>query len=142
MNQIRHGWAAATVLSAIVLIGLSSQSIQAQTAEPAKPADAQASQEPADVQQLKDRVKQLEQTVDELKRMIGTVEKTPLLTFARSSARRGSTSSGCACGTRPENTDRATLSASCAAVSVIVSRPAPGPEEVLAIDFDWHRLPT
>jgi len=76
MNQIRHGWAAATVLTVIVLFGLNSQSIQAQTADPPKPTDAQASQEPADVQQLKDRVKQLEQTVDELKRMIGTVETT------------------------------------------------------------------
>src|SRR5215204_1681906 len=68
MNQIRHGWAAATVLSVMVSFGLCSQSILAQTVDPPKqPADTQTPQEPADVQQLKDRVKQLEQTVDELK---------------------------------------------------------------------------
>jgi hypothetical protein len=50
--------------------------IQAQTVDPPKPADPQTQQEPADVQQLKDRVKQLEQTVDELKKLIVTVETT------------------------------------------------------------------
>jgi hypothetical protein len=80
MNQIRHGWASVAVVAVIALFAFSStQSIQAQnTQEPPKqPADAQnqtVPQEPADVQQLKDRVKQLEQTVDELKKLIGTVE--------------------------------------------------------------------
>ena len=76
MNQIRHGWVAATVLAVIVCLGLSTRAIQAQTVDPPKPADAQTPQEPADVQQLKDRVKQLEQTVDELKKLIVTVETT------------------------------------------------------------------
>ncbi len=76
MNQIRHGWAAAIVLAVVICLGLSSRSIHAQTVDPPKPADAQTPQEPADVQQLKDRVKQLEQTVDELKKLIATVETT------------------------------------------------------------------
>ena len=72
MNQIRHGWASMAMVAVVALFAFSS-AIQAQTTPepPKQPSDAQ---EPVDVQQLKDRVKQLEQTVDELKKLIGTVE--------------------------------------------------------------------
>lgn len=65
--------AAATLLTA-VLLASAAPSARAQTQDAQKPADTQ--KQPPEVQQLKDRVKLLEQTVEELKGQINAIENT------------------------------------------------------------------
>jgi hypothetical protein len=70
-----HGWtkAAGSTLLACILMAAAALTVRtqmpAETPEPARPT--------TDVQQLKDRVKQLEQTVEELKKQIGLIEEKP-----------------------------------------------------------------
>lgn len=89
MKQIFRGWIKTTfsVLAAFVVIG-AAQSLWAQGPAPAS--TPQPDTQP-DVQMLKERVKQLEQTVEELKRQIGLVEDKQKTSVAPAVANQAST---------------------------------------------------
>ncbi len=85
MNPKYLNWTKTTVeiLSLIIFLALSSQHASAQSTTPPSPTEtptpainAQPQQQNTDVQQLKEKIKQMEQTVEELKKQISAVEQT------------------------------------------------------------------